>query len=1680
MTSGELTVLLEDSLFDAFRARYFEIEELVEKALPADRDRNLETLGKVLPNVRSRVPVPQWDAALCQRFVLMACKVWRATAGSMAASDPLVVRSLRDLAEVTYGVARSGAALLPEPAKQKVCSIWASARLLDEPKIEDPAAFVQLTVTSLLPLGLSSDQTQDRVRLQVVFFGARHGLEALGSGADIVRIWCSELLTKPAHREHLVNAMVPGKLGVDVPSLGLGPQAGPEPMTAPANPSGPSLWPSPQLFDEERRRAEYRECLFELRALANDSAGCFSQRTADRVRTLRPDSTFDIFGPGLFFAIQDLWADFANTGAIRSLELVRRLSCLLLALETEDYKRAGVLSFWMSTLVPQLLWTCTLPDLMQDAAKLGQRLGIDLRDYHLRPGVVEALAGEHRRLLGAGDAVSAKALLDENSDPVGRMHHAYVEQSNQFRRIARPVEQAAWDYLVTQMPSRSVATSQDAVPTTPETTGLLNDSTFGEVIRRGSHEGVYEFVASRLSDVQGMLVRRLDIRLLPEHLLLPEGVVYAQRGATSAQIDPDFATAKQFLDEGKFDAASKILDRLSKGLHDRPLEICRAYQAYALAKGGELLLAQDLLIDLNKSRLTFPSGYWNLACCIPSEQMERQLQALADGLEYAPHTRILHGAVFLGLLLNNPNVSRWLTWLPFAEALLLAYYHQYERLTPEERNQALIRLNRCVKDGEAKDPDPTGSKIPVSNASTFLNDLIQRQQPEAAEFWLRCREGIGRKNIGYWRLKVDFLDQTLQRDRAAEAFREELRYRLDALRVKKFILQNSPREVRERAETWLRACKTTKLRPTGEAIFKMMEDFDASQSDSARKISVATRDGQIRRFFEKPLPPIDPPPLVDGTPPPPQSVLSVLAPAGATLARELHELSDLPRVHAAFERLLAGLVENGRRNTERALRRLLDAWRQQSSATAAPAGRAEREASLHAAQGVYSEFRGALRQEFSADELGAATALLQSLERVNSRLARSLDLLPELSISAASEDPIQVDDEVDNAAFPVRVLSHSGSGVIRLIGARATLDDGVTELSLRDRLRDLVVELLPKASTLLTLQLPTGLRLGSTRQVRVELQYEFAGSPFVSPASSVHITPHPRPARSEWSPYIHSRALEPNEIETHFFGRAAEQETILEISDPSRQRVYYVEGIRRTGKSSLLNSIQYELERRQLPLIPFLASATKVEPDKPAGMVLFNILDLLVKDPRVSSAGLDAPTAQQCCENLAGAYEQFSRQVGEKLAGKRLLILFDDFQAYVEAARRAADGKLALAHGAAAFLELIRASASPTSSVLWLLAGHRARRQFRSLMGGVLLWADLKGIEIDFLRLDAVGKILTVPLERTAMRIPPETVERVHAHTAGHPQFVQQMGEEMFRRVMRERRYLMTPADADEAASDIALAEDKFADIWYPVDELSREQRSLTAALIEAVKTVGGRIDQARLVTGKQLSDQQRLAIDDLVARKILSSSESGIGFKARVLELWLRRVIPQMMTEVSGGSVAIFIDVANLTEGKGSAVLNNLNTSAGEAGVPGRFGLENVIDCIEDYARELSQAPAAARWVVNYPLKSAAVTVCSSKGYYVENIPRELMEKGSDDMVLAEKIWEVETRYPVVNHFVLVLGDKDYVIAINRLLKNGKTVHVVSRQQSRAFRYEYLAREFPARFTTVTLEELLEKRTRR
>lgn len=633
--------------------------------------------------------------------------------------------------------------------------------------------------------------------------------------------------------------------------------------------------------------------------------------------------------------------------------------------------------------------------------------------------------------------------------------------------------------------------------------------------------------------------------------------------------------------------------------------------------------------------------------------------------------------------------------------------------------------------------------------------------------------------------------------------------------------------------------------------------------------------------------------------------------------------------------------------------------------------------------------------------------------------------------------------------------------------------------SSRDRFSDLEITLSPEHPVLLTFEANPKADLDISQVGTLVVTYDYSGSEYVSQPMSFNLKSYTCPTLPEESPYRYGRSLQADEIEKLFVGRDDEQQQILQSISNGQQVVRYVEGIRRVGKSSLLRSIEYKIKKLRLPLIPIvLAPDSANEP----GLLLFNLLNEISHHPEVAPYKLSEIEEERCKSNPTAVYDSFLKELHEKMLNHRVVALLDDFQELVIAASIVREKDPLLANGFRNILNRIRQQATPDSRLLWVFAGQIAREQYRKMLPNVLFWGDMISLHIAFLDKDSIGEILRRPLMTTSIIVPDETVEHLHFLTAGHPELSQQMADLMFSRAVSERRTVFTPADATEAAFDLAESQDNFADTWYPQSELSEVQKEFVSSFLHSVP-LGGRIEPFKLSPNNQLTDAQKIAIDDLVMRRILDADSDGrYGIKAYVLELWLRRVLPRLATEnlAFNGSAAIFIDIANLTNGKGDTFIIGLETAKGE-GNPGRFSLKTILALIEKYSSRLSPAPVATRYAVNYPKGSPAVVECNAQGYYIENIPEALWTKGSDDHTLVNKISDVEHGYPMVTHFVLVAGDKDYRIKIESLLKKGKHVHVLSRARNLSrpeteYSYDFLAKEYPSRFTVQRIETLIEE----
>ena len=833
---------------------------------------------------------------------------------------------------------------------------------------------------------------------------------------------------------------------------------------------------------------------------------------------------------------------------------------------------------------------------------------------------------------------------------------------------------------------------------------ILKDPDFQNVINRGATEETYKFVCVNKQRIQEILERRLDVRLGLEYVMEPKLLIYDPKSRERGTLDPAFVAAKETLDAGDFGRAATLFDRMAPRLQGVSRNIVRDYQAYALAKDKKQMPARLELDQICGEEFYSPSAYWNLACCQLSEDMEQRLETFVAGLKHAPHPRLLDGAVYLGLFLNDARTVDWLPCLTYTEALLLYYKLEYEgaELSNQEKQAHVLRLGRYSVEGELVMPEPMNDRLPEAQIQRYMTGLLERKQPAAFEFWLRCRELISTNRYQHWEVKADFLEKTGRRAEAAKAFEEEFRARLRYFGILARNAKDRRRAsellqyTRRRLDTWLGFC-WPELKNVGFNLFNMAKNFEKQYDTSI----VSNRLRKIYDTEPPPLPPTPPTPT-----PTPENLSQILTTVGAECQSRLRDLSELSSVRWHLDTLLDALRRGSSDGSTEALGLLMGQWENYSRLVIDT----ERQTALLKAQTAYADLRKNLQRELTDQQWSLAGPFLNACKRVNESLARDAKLLPNLTVEAVTEGAVEVDSTAEHTGFALRVRCASGDTAVRLKGATLTLDDSVTTFALRDRLEEVQMQVGPTDTCVLSFDTAPNLRLIQPRTLQCVLAFEYAGGDYHTPPLKLQLVQRVCPPLPNDSPYISGRPLDPVEIEGHFFGRKEEQEAVLASVRDGQQRLRYVCGIRRAGKSSLLNSIEYEVGKRSLPLIPVYLSAGEVKSLTSVGRFLFNLLAKISSHSDIAGAGVQPPPEERCCENMPLAYSQFVKDLAEKIPGRRVLALLDDFQSLIEAASDARDHNPAVTSGIAGLLNIIYANGNPRARILWVFAGLRYSR----------------------------------------------------------------------------------------------------------------------------------------------------------------------------------------------------------------------------------------------------------------------------------------------------------------------------------------------------------------------------------
>lgn len=1666
-----LTLLDPDEISRTFTKRFFDLQKISRQQVDrrhSDSAASLQKLVRPLMTYITRNELSKCDSAAFAQFLGEACDVVRVSVSMKTDGRNDGETSnmwIGPLDCCTWLCSLCIAGPSTPSVSVEIASTWILANLIVEGAtvLDAPEVFLDGCYAALAPLKLPTEELSRRARTEFVLYVSKLLSRKLAPEAALApaRQWCSELVASSPIPDDLKEAA--NILEVSLPQE---PKATVE-RDVKSKTFTPIFFVPPRRISAEDLQFEWEACLTLLLGVSVDDV--LTQTTARRVNELTPETVHVDAAVAMYFAARDIWNTYWQSGDGQAISAAQQFAEFTYAVQTVQGKdprhAANSLHLFLNLQLPKLIRISALEPIRKEVEPLFQAENCACNPLAVLGGIIQAVAGSCRAAERESDEEDRETLLTLHGEQLRQIHKDYEKLSR-----GRHTNEA-WSYLEPLLKVED-ATGRPKV-----------DQSLVRLVNRANHTDVLTYIESQVEQTRSGLERKLTRhRLSGDHLMQPLGKLMNPRAQPRGSLLPEFETGLRLLKAGEYERAAAEFEELatSRRLTVPQQSISRDYQAFALARLGKFIQAKPLLRGLCDSNYRFSSAYWNRAC-IETER-EDQLAALVLGLERAPHLSMLEAAVYLSVILDrreDEQVCRWLSLVPFLEALVLQYRHESARLEENEkgrrkRDDLLKRISAYLDHGDPEIPDPTNAKLAPEAIIDLYQSLKQRDHAEMIGFWFRCHRPFethfkdNRARTEYYKLCTDIWSDLGQPGEAAATFQEEIESHLSFLdyllrkngpeRVPNMLLQG----IRSRLERQLRSCMSPDLEPVGRKLYRRVQEWENRIERNIVLLLDTTSQRKIHEFYGSGV----------------ETLERVLIRVSGDLRANLHDTKDYRRQRSVLMDLLGALETASKQKCAQALRSQMEKWDRFLEAGSPE----DQKAAALEAQAAFDPLRGAFEQELTREQFEMANGILHAVKRVNGRHVPG----PKLIVTAVPEAAPAFCGDGQISSFSVRVKTERGSSEARLTQAVARMQDTRHVFRLRDNLDALPVWLRPDRTSLLTFVDDGVVRASGICNIEVELAYEYLGQLQETPAIVVSLETASRGSMSIASPYIFQRELYPDEIEGRFFGRDVEQRKILELLTSPTSKIGYIEGIRRTGKTSLFNSICHQLSLRDgiadggsSRLILIHLRGGSVGAFSKVGQILNHFFLEICREPRVAAAGVVAPDEDTCCTNMMSAYRGFEDQLQQKLPDHRIVAFWDDFQSIVELAQEIAMTNQSFLVSTRALLDIIRDQRQASARIIWLLAGFRFWMRFITDLPKVNLWAELEPVPIDFLSSDAVRDILVRPLLGTSIEVTAEAVARVFEYTQGYPEVIQRMADSMLALVQREGRYAMTPADADAAAQEIGNKQGIFADTWCPLGELNQMQRKLLASFFTSVPKMGDRIQPHRLLDAGGYTENVRKDVDDLVARKILTRHDNGttVGVKAPVLEIWMRNHWKDQEPPLTA---AVFIDLANLTKGTGSDVLEFSDIPFGDV-VPGTFKLKTVLDAIDHYAAELVPTPVTDKWAVNYPPGSRAVPVLNLNNYQVKNIDESLFEKGrrsrgSDDVTLMYKIAEVTADHPGITHVVLVTGDVDLKpVGVDLQLSRGKSVHILSHRKSIAGDLVRLAQLYPQRCKLVFLEDLME-----
>lgn len=1174
-------------------------------------------------------------------------------------------------------------------------------------------------------------------------------------------------------------------------------------------------------------------------------------------------------------------------------------------------------------------------------------------------------------------------------------------------------------------------------------------------VRRAQSNNDHDRVAQLLKDSANELrsylykeaQRRLDYREpLPPHL-------------TDRDQRSEFEKAKRLAESGdpqKISMALNMVENIwNAAIRNTDL---REWVAYLRARSENLLAAEQMFESIRK-RLDPSRAFateWNLAVLAYNRKNEADayqiLLPLLDS-KISDEDLVL---VVLGLSLKSDDRTRFLSTVPQTMSRRFHPLAFVVALEMGDRQRAEEILGQLLQHWHKNwELPPASERLPHLDAlDEIVNRAIVEGQLEQLLPWLRARIAYNRNWIpNYLALARVLEDEKGDLDGAFGALRSRVEVQRGA--------KQDFRRLEEACRELLEFCKRLKRKDLGQEAYLFAQDARMNED-----LLNSFRDFAPGGNEVIPSPPPPPPPPAPPLPPISDPRLAEdLAWVTARLTN-IRNVASHEKESVAIKKFVKILGDMHPHESGAVVQLIQDASTViETFSRTKPENRDARRVLHDRATG----FERRLAQLLDSGALQARLADIiapyrVALEQVVGDLSRQSGVGP--SILAVIENPfispdaslttliLRVTNQSERPVTDVLVEIHVESPFIAVVGKREQRIDKLG--SMASHLFSIPIEQVRNAN----------LRSASEISIGISLRASAEGYPNVD----LGIVKKRIPVKSllevqgiDHIPVLFQAGRSLNPSEPRLFQGRADILTKIQRSfhgGIQRER-YFLDGIRRVGKTSILNFLPQYLPEA---LVPVLVTFDNVGLQGPinSSQVLRHFAKLIGdRLVELGVANVALPDVSAFDAAPGWAFDEFLRAFRSALPGKVPFLMIDEFQDLLIAISRSgsgADRDMLVLDQMRGHLDTGHLFAVFTGSVrfdrLSQIVNHR-------------IFGSLTRLRVSFLTKESVGSVLSAGMQEWAI-LAPETIAKIQELTGGgYPWLLQRYGAALIELLNQEHRTVSAPSDVDLITSQSVLCNDELFEHWWPVLQLGAEEERFMEKLLRKFPA-----DQ-RVSTAEFLSDVHnreqpafRRAFENLRACEVLDSTSTNVlRFSGTVLRQWLEQhmqdgqlKLPRLMAEqpLDRGQAGIVIDHENLLKS-----LERISVARGVAVPADKLDWFSAIlrKLVTEAERRLGpQIPhkvTVAFWT--RPQEARLLAAYFQHGFIPQQ-PEAVKMENAVDFKVADEVRRARERAmregSTLSRVIIICGDGDLTHATRALVNDGVNVQIWGGSKSTSQHY--------------------------